>query len=66
MMSAEQILQSLHRDGYVVIADLIPNDLLEPIKAAAARTISKGRDEGSGGWPHVYASTSFHIVGSKC
>ena len=48
------ILDSLRADGYVIIPNLIPQQLLEPLREAAARAVARARDEMTeNGWPHV-------------
>lgn len=51
---ANSILESLRVDGFVVISNLTPPSFLTPLREAAARAISKARDETENGWPHVY------------
>jgi hypothetical protein len=56
------IVESLRVDGYVIIPNLVPEPLLQPLREAAARAVIKARDEAQNGWPHVYIRTALVSV----
>lgn len=49
-MPSSTLRDQLHRDGFVVIRDLLPAAQVTALREAAARTAALSR---SGGWPHV-------------
>ncbi|KAF8451949.1 hypothetical protein L210DRAFT_3383075 [Boletus edulis BED1] len=50
MYNSESLLKATHDDqGYVLVPDLIPSDLLPALRAACDRVIAKTR---TGAWPH--------------
>lgn len=48
-MTTSTLRDKLNAQGYVVVPDLIPSHLLEPLEEACRRTISKTR---RGDWPY--------------
>ncbi|KAK6078301.1 phytanoyl-CoA dioxygenase [Seiridium cupressi] len=49
-MAASQLRDQLHKDGFVIIPQILTPDQLSTLRSAASRTSSLARD---GKWPHI-------------